>query len=341
MAFTGPWYIDDVKQHPAKIQRLQTYLSTLGSEGVLGPLDLRPLELTTPGSGIRLTPGGIVIPNRAAGGSYESYSDKSDEDIIVDIEPTTSSGGRSDLVIARVENPYESGGGWIAPADAVNDPYTKPIVVPNVGTSLVDVHDYNAIWSAANICRVDIPTADTATITNDMITDLRWMAKLGGGRVIGIIAQEFVIEIAQGTGSWNTGAPQLNPSDTSFIAWPPASRNIPVPSWATHVTSTTEVKNAHLIGGDTWGEIRMMIDGIAQPVSPIDLNQDVDASGGFRSHLPVPGTFEIEPDQRGSIINFHLESKVYNDPRVTGTLYDDVGTTTVFSLNFKQLPVSA
>lgn len=344
MTFTGPWFIDGgVKQHPARLARMMMYASTYGAEGVLGPLDLRGRQLVTSGAGIRLAPGGVVIPNRAAGGAYESYSDKTDTEIEVPITPTDASGGRSDLVICRVENPHEAGGGWTAPTDPATDSYTHPRVIENVSPSLTDVHDHNALWSAATILRVDIPEANTATITDDMITDLRSIAKLGAGRVVGVIAQDFAHETAVGTGLWNTGAPALDPADTTFQNWPPsASWTIPVPEWATHVTASCSVGNAHLIGGDAWGEMRLVIDGAAQPPVGMDLNQDETANaGGFRAHVGVAGTYVIDPVLRGGLANFHLETRAYSDARVTGTLYADVATFCELRVTFKQLPVYA
>lgn len=337
---TTPWIIDgDVTHeilHNASDIRVANYFSLEGSEGVLGPLDLRVLELSTPGTSIRVMPGAYGILNRALAGSYEGYVHKLLAEEQVPITATGAGSGRSDLVIRRIENPFLSGEPWIN----TDGPFVTTHVIEGVDPTTTDVHDLGLGYSATTLARIDIPLS-TGTITNAMITDLRSRAAAGGQRVEGIVATDYVHETALGTNQWNTGAPSLDPSDITFQNWPPsASWDVPIPSSATHVVSDFEVKNAHLLGGDTWGEMRLMINGVAQPKAPIDLNQDVDFSGGYRQNLPIAGTYIVDPDDRGHVRNIHCEARVFDDPRVQGTIYSDIGTVAVLKLTFKRNPVS-
>lgn len=112
MAF-DTWAIDgDVTHdvlHAASAARVQTYAAFNGREGVVGATDLRVLELGTPGTSIRVMPGTAGILNRALGGTGEEYAVKLPSETNVAVTATGGGGGRSDLVIARVENPFKIG----------------------------------------------------------------------------------------------------------------------------------------------------------------------------------------------------------------------------------------
>jgi hypothetical protein len=338
MAFSGPWFIDGgSKRHPAYLARHQTYLATLGTEGVLGALDLRAQELATPGAAIRLAPGGLVIPNRAA--PYESYSDKSDTEIEVPIDPTDSTGGRSDLVIVRVENPWESGGGWTEPADPANDPYIFARVVPNVSATLTDVHAHNSVWSAANVCRVDIP-ASTATITDAMIVDLRSLAEIGGQRnpepstTPPPIAEQLWTEASKTT----VTADDLPSTQTTFVNWPDAANwTVPIPAWAQGADVLVIVCNPEQHDGHVWGETRLNIGGNVGVPSTFDMDA---ISTTAPNRLPVftSGTYEIPASARGKLVNVKLEARQYADAATTGLLRAQTQTYTYASLNFKRYP---
>lgn len=331
-----PWFIDGGNaRHDAKIARMLSYAATNGMEGVSGALDLRVRELETPGAAVRAAPGGVVVLNRALGGAYETYLDKADSEFTIDIAPTDSSGGRSDLVILRVENPWEAGGGWDPPVDEENGPYIHARVIQGVDPGLTDVHDYNANWSAITLCRIDIP-ASTATITDSMIVDLRSISGLGGERINGVVAHEMYTEASRS----QTGNDDLVSTETTFVNWPSvANWQVPVPSWANGVDIFCVVANPEQHSGHVWGELRLNI-GNGQSVG-IPSTFDMDAISTTQpNRIPVfcSGTQPIPANVRGQIVNVKLEARQYADAATTGFLRAQAQTYTYVQLRFKRNP---
>lgn len=98
---------------------------------------------------------------------------------MVAIAATGSAGGRSDLIVAQVEDPNMAGEPWQTPTNPAVGPYIFTRVIPNVpaGTTSLRPLGYSG-RSAIVLARVDLP-ASTGTVTASMITDLRELACLG------------------------------------------------------------------------------------------------------------------------------------------------------------------
>ncbi|KPC94696.1 hypothetical protein ADL27_13100, partial [Streptomyces sp. NRRL F-6602] len=132
------------------------------NQGVTTGLDLKVSALATPGAGVQISDGSATITGKVSPvqGSYNSYNIGTDTVSVA----ATGSTARSDMLILRVEDPEYEG---------TRNPATDPIVfwqvVTNVSSSATTVPSG---YSAIPLARVDIP-ANTATITNAMITDLR------------------------------------------------------------------------------------------------------------------------------------------------------------------------
>jgi hypothetical protein len=357
MAFTGvPMFIGGGSaRHAASVVRTANHIATQGQQGVLGALDLRVLELATPGGAVRLSPGGLALLNTASGGDYETYVDKSGADIELPINPTGTAGGRNDLVIVRVEDPYVSGtggpaGGWPTPTDPAVGPYIFGRVIENVGTNpdgtaITDVSQAPtyANWTATTHARLEIP-ASTGTITQGMITDLRSIADLSGQRVDdGTQATSLYTQVKTSTGTWTGTAPGPDPllsTDTAFIDWPAAANfTLPIPQWATHFDFEIKVANIHKHSGPFWGEWRWFRTDTAgvSAAFPIDLNQNP-AQGGTRDVIWMGGESFVDPAIRGSTVGFKMQARSL-DSALTGTLSADRGTFSFLTFVFKRKPV--
>lgn len=174
-----PWFVGGGAQHSPEIARLLSYAATGGASGVIEIDDLRVAPLATPGGSVRVLPGACVIPNRASGGAQQSYMGRlPTEDSGIAIAPTDASGGRIDMVIARVEDPYMAGTPWQDPADPTVGPYIFTRVLPDVPssavTSPVAARQYLAAQgeSAIALAAINMP-ASTSTVTDTEITSLR------------------------------------------------------------------------------------------------------------------------------------------------------------------------
>lgn len=240
-----PWFVAG-GDHPPEVSRLLSYVASNGDEGVVESTDCKVLPLAIPGNGIRVLPGAASIRNRAAGVGRQSYLASSDAAETVTLNPTPSSGGRTDLIIARIEDPDYPGTPAIDPEDAADGPYVFTRVIEGVpaGTTRIqDVPGYTN-YSAITLARVTRP-ANTGTVTSQHITDLREMAfnrqHIDTQQVVGL-RQELPSE-----GEWG---------------WPigDAGVQVKIPRWATHVEVIMWISGIYLYGPAV-GDLRVHFGG--------------------------------------------------------------------------------
>jgi len=225
-----PWFIGGGAEHSPEVARLLAYAATGGAEGVVGPADLKVSPLAVPGGGVRVAAGSALVLNHAAGGAAQTYAARNPTVDTVSIAPTGSAGGRTDLIVAQIEDPFLAGEPWDEPANPRVGPYVFTRVIPNVPagtTRLRDVAGY-AGRSAIVLARVTLP-ASTGTVTAAMVTDLRKVAQPRQDRKVGILASSV------NDRRW------LNP--TTPVLFPDRALSVDVPEWATRV-----VVSANLAG---------------------------------------------------------------------------------------------
>jgi hypothetical protein len=316
----------------AEVARFLAHHMLGGAEGVMGKDHFKPSQLGTPGAGILLQPGGCAMLNRTSGAGNQSYVDLASSAVTVNLDPTTGA-GRTDLVLLRVEDPYVSGNSWSAPSDLQNGPYIYPRVVYGVSSSIKTVTELGNNWSAIPIARVTRP-ASTSTILDSHITDLRTLinAMTGGIQPAPAAVQEKseFSDIKVGPVS----PASLTPSSTSYADWPPeCTWSVPVPSWATYLELTLEIKGCLLINGAFWGDIRPVIAGVNQSSVSIDKNQP--SIGASTEEVWVGGEYYIQPSLRGTTITIKTQAKSNAEP---GTLQSYQYTYSVARFKFKQTP---
>lgn len=337
MAWPMPWLVTDAL-HDSEIARILPYAALRGQFGVLEPLHCAVRERETPGGGVRVATGGTHIPAIGFNNTIQSYLDYLSIEEDVPIEPTTSSGPRSDLVVVRVEDPQIPGGGWTW------DPETEPIqytrVIPNVPSDTFDVQQVRPGDSAITLCRIDIPGgpgSETATITDDMITDLRSIADIGGKRITEnvIAANVFSEDVHATTGDTLPG------NNSTFTNWPADGVwDVPVPEWATGVDVLC-FWNPKVVGW-TWGEARLVVDGTSGAPTEFDENR-LEAQGVYRTFIKVGGTYSIPASARGQVVTFRLQCRQKANELEPGQDLGDLetgnGTYITFWLNFQKKPV--
>src|SRR5690606_29355376 len=251
------WAIDgsDTVQvkHPASLARLQTYAAHQGTFGVIDPLDLRILAAEVPNTTVRVMPGAASVPCKAGNVRSQAYEVELTEPDVIPITPTDAGGGRSDLIVVRVENPFLAGESYDLPDEPEEGPYTYVRVIQGVPSGTSDYYElepgqYGNVLvseydSVITLARLDLP-ASTGTVQQSHLTELRSIAEPGGTR-----HGENTIEMNPWTESRVSGAPSNpdNPhqrpgdsdprilvSDGTYKNWPPeASWEIAVPEWAT------------------------------------------------------------------------------------------------------------
>jgi hypothetical protein len=231
-----PWFVGGGAEHSPEVARLLAYAATGGAEGIVVPGDLKVVPLAVPGGSVTVSSGAALILNRATGGTAQTYVARNPSADTVGIAPTGSAGGRSDLIVAQIEDPFMAGEPWQAPANPKAGPYVFTRVIPNVPagtTRLQDVPGYTG-RSAVTLARVDLP-ASTGTVTAAMITDLRALARPRQ-------SSETYADL---------GASRSTLSSTSYTTFPAYRPGVPVPTWATHMRVDVTIAQLSAAGSAT------------------------------------------------------------------------------------------
>lgn len=278
---SAPWFIEQPAEHSASLARKLAFAALGGQEGIIGSKDLEVRELAVPSTSIRVYPGVGGILNRAPGARDEMYLGSNFSQDIVPISATTGSGPRSDMIVARVENPY-GGEVWPEPVDPTVGPYIKTAVLPNVGSSAVVVPP-GLGYSAIPLARIDLP-ASTGTIVQAYITDLRSMAPVLR------VSRRIMLQVGAGD----------TLGETVLTLWPFAL-TIPfkIPLWATNASINAVIAGAVLPPGAAKGDIRCSL-GTTQKTqtnvidlsntSPYNDNVDIHCGGGVTIPAAMRGT---------------------------------------------------
>lgn len=252
-----PWFVGGGAEHSPEVARLLAYAATNASEGIVSAGDLKVTPLDVPTSKVRALAGAAIILCESAGGAQQTYVGRNVSEDVVSISATGAGSGRSDLIVARVEDPWMAGEPWNDPANAKVGPYIFTRVIPNVSSTATAAP---AGSSAIALARIDIP-ANTSVITAGMVKDLRKLAQPRESRVV----------------NQAMPAPGNALMSTSFINWP-GSQGWPiyVPTWATHFYMTYTMSGVQVEGGDAWGQLR----GVFGDVTGANLEYDYDLTGG-------------------------------------------------------------
>lgn len=157
-----PWAIGGGAENDVEGARLALYLATNGKRGVIGAEDLRVSALPTPGPYVRIYSGAGVTPNDYVGGAGQSYGVREKSSTDFPVPATGSSGGAVRYLIILVEDEQYTGE---AKTNKAKDPRNSYQWVSALPTTAPYVP----------LVRLDQP-ANTATITGEMLTDIRRVA---------------------------------------------------------------------------------------------------------------------------------------------------------------------
>ncbi|GAA2439910.1 hypothetical protein [Streptomyces glaucus] len=319
-----PWFTEGGAEHSSEVARLLAYAAFSGSEGIIGASDLQVKALSTPGSKVQVTTGACAILNRATGAKYQAYAARLPSADTVDIA-ATGAAARSDLIIARIENPYSYGETWNQPANPEVGPYVFTRVISGVPKTTTRVKQVRAGDSAITLARIDIP-ANTSTITQSMIKDLREMANPRRRRVVRALR-----------GVWDTPDEVGNVRYPSKEEFPNGARwDIEVPEWATSATiiatwAGLDQRNAKDSYGHLWAQLGDLETGLT--------NYHCDWTGSYQRYTFVGGgTISIPSSMRGNVYDLVLVGAGARDTAYTGVLEADGGSTVFADIEFVEDP---
>jgi hypothetical protein len=294
MTWTQGLYAVDGNPLPGSLWRLQLQSATRSGQGVVGAADLYVKATATASNQVRASNGACVIAGQEAAwqGSYYGYNVGDD---LVPIAATAGS-PRSDLIVAKVEDPTVAGGGWSHSPLTDQIVYTRVISGVAAGTLLPP-----AGMSAIPLARVDVP-ASTSIITQAMITDVRSMLNARRDRTL--------IAVNLPAGTWKV----LN-SQAAFATFPPAaSFSVAVPAWAVSarvVCMWTQVMSVWVSGSTNgaWANIRFQLGTLQSQTMIMDSSNYQSSTNPYRDTGLCVDTLAIPVAMRGTTQNFQLQAQ--------------------------------
>jgi hypothetical protein len=215
MTFSNSVWMVDGNQITGVFARLMQQSTWGNNSGVMSSNDLYVAANSTPNSGIQIATGCCVINGSEVTYQGSYFGENIGTDTSITISPTGAS-PRSDMIVARAEDWTFSGSPWTKPG---NSQVVFPRVISSVSSGATTPPGGNG--SCIPLARIDIP-ASTSTITNAMITDLRYMVQPRSQPNLYMLDGN-----ANGTGTVGNGTVgvyQTFPSSASFA--------VAVPSWA-------------------------------------------------------------------------------------------------------------
>lgn len=313
-----PWFTEGGAVHSSEVARLLAYAAFGGAEGVVGSGDLRVRALSSPGAEVQVLPGACAITNRAAGAAYQAYAGRLPTADSARIAATGVS-ARSDLIVARVENPYSYGETWPDPTNPEAGPYIFTRVISNVPKTTTRVSQVRPSDSAITLARIDLP-ANTSSVTQAMITDLREMVSPRRDRRI-----------------YTAHVPALSSltyNDEKWHVWPgDAQWDIDVPPWATRMKIVTTLAGLRYSGNDVYARIRHAFSTFRGEATVVDDDQ---GTGARRNTVVVADNLPVTTALRGTTKTLILETLMHRIE--TGDLGVDSGSTIIADVEFVEAP---
>ncbi len=318
----GLWAVDG-NTLDASLWRQQLYASSLKRSGIMAPTDLKVTAFSTPGAGVNVAGGSCVIAGQElSGGQQGSYFGFNNG---VDTVSVSATGGsiRSDLIIARVEDPTFSGTPWSWNPATQNLIYSRDISGVSGGTVLVP-----AGTTGIPLARIDIPVS-TSAITNAMITDLRALAN-----------PARQTDLYVNTPVSNDTMNAATDSKTVMRNWGPAFPAVYIPTWAVTMRVVFMVA-ASAIGGATYGiGIVMQIKVGSSIVSQIGGMGDPGVGAvltGFQSVGMLGDNINVSSLQ-GQTVTVQPQARIVNSANVQGTMQINGASTETLQCHFLEAP---
>jgi len=213
VTFQQPVYAVDANTQTGNFMRLMLQSSTLGSQGVVLPTDCL-VSPTNPGvgAGITIASGAVVILGQetAFQGSYYGYNVGNDTSLSI---AATGGSPRSDMIVARAEDPTFSGSPWGGPASGQ---IIFPRVISGVaGGSTTPPGGQSCI----PLARIDMP-ASTSVVQSSYVHDLRVVCN-----------PQRIMQLYTASGP---ASPVQTTTVTTVQTWPPQGNwSVTIPQYAT------------------------------------------------------------------------------------------------------------
>lgn len=332
-----PWFIGGGAKVSRRVARVLAYSAFGGNEGVAGPNDLKVVATAgTADMNVHIGTGAFGVLNRSTGVQNEAYAGRATQvsDLLI---PPTGTGARSDLIVARIEDPEFPPWSAYDPvnqADMVaNGPYAFPRRISGVASNVISAAQLGLNQSMIALARLDIPAGTTGAITPDMIKDLRQL----------IAPKTVEFNQVQSTPP-NTNPNYLLVTDTNWTNWPTNSFRVTVPVWATHALIEVWLNQVQIDGGGNFNG-RINIGGLTGDSPNFDYNPPVGNADGTVVGVPYTAIADIDVHTlQGQTVDVRFQAqRTFINASNTTHIWMGGGTSphqqVVFKVKFRQLPL--
>lgn len=290
-----PYLVGGGFEHSAEVMRAMLAAATSGAEGILAPGDFKATPTPVPSGSVALAPGNALIRNTYTGGGAQSYAVRAPSQTEVPIEATGSAGGRTDLIVARIDDPTYQGSGF----DPATFEAAKFEVIRGVSEDVREARELGLSYPAIAVARVTLPES-TGTVSAGMINDLRRIALPRKERSL------FVHPLTKAEGV------QLL-SDTRDVGdWWPSPKvtgwAVDIPEWANRVRVMGQWGGVLLRGGEVgnaeargrvWARIGSLYDPTSINTEPVEWNLDTNQKSHVREAWLAGADREVPESLRG------------------------------------------
>lgn len=324
------WAIDGAIMSSA-LARREAYSST-GGEGVVLANDLKVTQLSTPGVGVQIAAGVARILNRYQATINEVYVASNPTSYIIPAGemPASNPSAKAYILAVVIGDPEFSqvGHPWMLASDPpageeTTFEYVRPTLIEvSAGATSIP----GAAYPYLALARINIP-ANTTTITNAMITDLRKLANprqyqrmfASPGSAYGTVRY---MAAGSSYGNWS--------GDSGGGYFP----NIDVPVWAKRAVVSGRVNGATIVDADpsTAGNLRFQLGAVLGP----DVSWNTaNVSGPYRLNLETAGEFDVT-SVAGTNVTLLIEGRQTNPvgPTTPERIRLDSGSQVVFDVRF-------
>jgi hypothetical protein len=328
-----PWAVGGGAEMSTDVLRTLAHAAT--HEGVIDAGDLKILPLEVPGGSVRWSPGSAVIDNRSPGGGGQKYVARNpvgSTEIVTPINPTGSGGGRSDLIVVRVEDPqYPPWDPYTDPEQIKFGPYVFPRVIENVGAGVTHASQLPAPYNTQSmlaVARVDLP-ASTATVEAGHIVDLRGVAQARESRTVRVFHATTVYE--------------RDPAYSTERFWlPHLNELIFCPAWATRMRVVLSVNGLHMRGTQMWADLRAEYGfnndgGVVLATEVTGLHYEGGPLDPIRQTVVAAGDFPVPPAFRNKAHYLQATAKFNPSASADAVLREDEWLTAVVDVQFEEV----
>lgn len=322
MTFSNAAWAIDGALLSSSLARRSLYASTSGEDGIVNVNALQVLPLSTPGVGVRITPGTAIITNGYQGvlsARNETYTvSNPGEHVIPSIEmPASNPSPKSYILAVVIGDPEFSQAGhpWMLVSDPpAGEEETFQYVRPTLIEVTAGATKLNVPYPALPLARIDIP-ASTTTITAGMITNLRKVALPRNREAI-----KYVFGSPDNLLGGST--PVL-----TYETWPSTAHwDIDVPDWATVAKIQSFIYGAIQIDNNMRARFRVSAYSGSTLVASTDLTHynGPDSVGTDRIPILMGGDFVIPAAYRDTTLNFRVQGTCADTPSLNGMDVDSL-----------------